>query len=161
MSGWLQAVGSFIALGVAVWVPQREINRRNRDDLKKDIGLGRRLYYSAYEISRHVDSLFNAFELPDYRADESLEVFRGLYARLLKSFDDDHDPDRVKLSHELRQNLPSLIANLRIYADQQAEGYAKFHKAMDVYRALMLKSWEQLENLERDLPASERTSRVH
>ncbi|QEY64961.1 hypothetical protein FXN65_23940 [Metapseudomonas lalkuanensis] len=158
---WVQAVGSVSAIAVAVWLPWHERNRRQAEEFKREIGLGRRLYYAAFEISGHVDSLFNEFGALRYRPDESVTIFTGLYERFIHSFDDDLDPARVKLTHELRQNLPLLIANLRVFASKQQEGSSELSAAQVYYREAVRLSWQQLVEAEQSLPSNQRTPRAH
>ncbi len=158
---WVQAVGSVVAIAIAVWLPWHERNRRHAEEFKREIGLWRRLYYAAFEISGHVDSLFNEFGVLRYRLDESIAIFTGLYERLSYSFDDDLEPARVKLAHELRQNLPPLIANLRVFANKQQEGSGELSSAQVYYRESVRRSWQQLVEAEQSLPANLKTPRAH
>lgn len=160
-SGWVQAAGSLLALAIALWLPWRENKRRELDESYKAIGLARRLYYAAYELSATTANMFQGRVYIGYEPGPNIEMFSRFLVRLNTTFDDDHDPTRVKLTHELRQNLPPLIAYLNEYRERQDAGEERFRWYANYYDSAVGRCWAHLCEMEACLAEKARSAPVH
>lgn len=160
LSGWMQTLGSLMGLAIAVWLPWRESLRRREGQLAKERAYARRLFYAAYEIWGQISGLFNELEfVRNYDREVSSAIFERFLARLNSSFDDDPHPDRVKLVHELRQNLPGLLGYLKHGASDENSGGKRIFELRGYYCGVCRNCWDHLANLEAVLPPDERTVR--
>ncbi|WP_156957996.1 hypothetical protein [Pseudomonas knackmussii] len=160
-SGWVQAVGSLIGLGIALWLPWREGRRRESDDFRKNLGLTRRLYYTAHEINGRLEFMFPSGIFKGFDARSDIESMSRVLVRLNTTFDDDHDPRRVALTHQLRQNLPAVIANLDKFSSKQGDGEEALRQLWGYYKRNVELCWKEIVKLEQGLPANERTKNIH
>lgn len=157
---WIQAIGSLVALGIAIWLPWLESKRRRHEDLAKDRAHARRLFYAAYEIWGQVAGLFNELQLiRNYDREVAMAVFERILNRLNSSFDDDPHPERVVLVHDLRQNLPGLLGYLKNGASDENAGGARIFKLKGYYEDVCKDCWKHLADVEKDLSDAEKTVR--
>lgn len=159
-ASWVQAIGSLVGLGIAIWLPWQETQRRRKEDLARERAYARRLFYAAYEIWGQIAGLFNDLELiRNYDREVSTAIFERILSRLNSSFDNDPHPDRATLVHELRQNLPGLLGYLKHGASDENSGGKKIFELRGYYGKVCKNCWEHLAKLEADLPTDERTVR--
>ncbi|WP_395504689.1 hypothetical protein [Ectopseudomonas hydrolytica] len=159
-ASWVQTFGSLVGLGIAIWLPWQDSKRRHKEELARERGYARRLFYAAYEICGQIAGLFDELELiRNYDREVSSAIFERILSRLNSSFDDDPHPDRVALVHELRQNLPGLLGYLKHGARDENSGGKKIFQLRGYYRQVCNNCWSHLAQLEADLPPAERTMR--
>lgn len=172
---WVQAVGSVVAIVVAVWISSRQHSRdqmwRALDRAEWNCGMALRLHALITEYHRLVCEVLPQGEVTgNLEADQLLAgVLESLKARLDSNFDDDFDHCRQVEINNTRSCLASVIFFLRYRGDDSQQGLRRrgdgisqarrrAEESLDNSRAMYRKAYQKLARLQGEGARAQRGS---
>lgn len=152
-SGWVQAIGSILAIAVAIGVAYNShrmtLKLRSAEDDAKERGYAARLFMLIWEAKRAAwqmvdqSSKFRSSgsHRPTIRQKE-VDFVRRIMERAMRNLDDDLNADRHLIAGRLRFNLSVLIGVMERHMDKPCDDV--FHEMVEKAHELFETSFEDM-----------------
>ncbi|MGN0924700.1 hypothetical protein [Ectopseudomonas mendocina] len=153
-SGWVQAIGSVLAIAVAIVVAyaghRMALKIRSEEEDARERGCAARLFMLIWEAKRAAWQLVDqssrfrnsGVQCPPIRPKE-VDFLRRIMERAMKNLDDDLNADRHLIAGRLRFNLSVLIGVMERYMDKPIDD--EFHRMVEKAYELFDASFKNME----------------